>query len=242
MDIELLYLKVQSSGDPDRPLPDSYKTVHRKFVDTYREFRPTISHRLAVICSNGEVDQETRASFATVDCSFAHYNGAGRDIGAFQAISRTRDCDLVVCCGSNVYFWKDGWLDRLAAVAERYGEGVYAPMASYEVMPHLRTVFFAFPPRLMRLYPRTAGNHQEAYFFEHSRWNFSAWAQQQGFPVLMVTWDAEYSWENWRKPPNIFRRGDQSNCMVWDRYTHQYAEADAAEKARLEQISNGENR
>lgn len=241
MKVELLYLKLQSSSDPNAPLPADFDKIHQRFVDSYLKFKPAIKHKLTVVCCNGEKDAATELMFANIDCSFSYYNGGGWDIGAYQAIAQTMDCDLVVCCNSQVHFWKNGWLERLVETAERYGPGVYSPMASYEVSPHLRTSCMAFSPQLMRAYPHLIDSRAKACYFEHADWNFSAWVERQGYPALMVTWDSEYSRADWRKPPNIFRKGDQSNCLVWDRHTKLYENAEPAQKEKLEKSADGVN-
>lgn len=239
MKIELLYLKLQSSSDLNAPLPDDFDLIHQRFVDSYLKFKPTIAHDLTVVLCNGEKDETAMRIFANVDCTFTYYNGGGWDIGAYQAIGKSKDCDLLVCCNSQVHFWKEGWLDRLVEAFERHGLGVYSPMASYEASPHLRTSCIAFSPRIMREYPHLIDSRAEACFFEHGAWNFSEWAEQQGYPVMMVTWDAEYPRKLWRVPPNIFRRGDQSNCLVWDRHTKIYNDADPVQKASLKILADG---
>jgi hypothetical protein len=44
---------------------------------------------------------------------------------------------------------------------------------------------------------------------------------------------------DWRKPPNIFRRGDQSNCLLFDHHCDTYAAASQEERARLEAMADG---
>ena len=233
MKVQLIYLKVQGSGDPRINLPPEYNNIHRRFVQTYRQFKPEAKHQLLVISSNGEKDSDTQHTFEGLEADFSYYNGHGRDIGAFQSVTRTLDSDLVICCGSQVYFWREGWLERILEAFNRYGEGVYAPMASFELSPHLRTCCFAYSPKLMRRYPFTIINQMDGYEFEHGTKNFSRWAIEHGYPTMMITWNAEYDLTNWRNPMNIFRRGDQTNCLVWDRHTDLYRDADADEKRNL---------
>jgi hypothetical protein len=45
---------------------------------------------------------------------------------------------------------------------------------------------------------------------------------------------------HWRKPENIFRRGDQSNLLVWDRHTEIFAKASEEERAKLAKLSDGQ--
>jgi hypothetical protein len=54
-----------------------------------------------------------------------------------------------------------------------------------------------------------------------------------------VTWDGDYDLPEWRKPDNIFRRGDQSNLIVRDRHADAYEVSTEAGKRVLEVLANG---
>ena len=91
-------------------------------------------------------------------------------------------------------------------------------------------------------YPKEVKDREDTYRFEVFGWpdrtpNFTLWAGLNGFPVKLVTWDGVYDLADWRKPTNIFRRGDQSNLIVKDRHCDAY---DAAEnKDELERMADG---
>ena len=63
--------------------------------------------------------------------------------------------------------------------------------------------------------------------------------EEEGLQTRLVTWDGSYDLPDWRKPPNIFRRGDQSNLIVRDRHADAYTVSDAEGKAKLEGLANG---
>jgi hypothetical protein len=50
---------------------------------------------------------------------------------------------------------------------------------------------------------------------------------------VLVTWDGFYLRDEWRKAPNIFRRGDQSNCLMFDRHHEIYEASTPQQKIRL---------
>lgn len=74
--------------------------------------------------------------------------------------------------------------------------------------------------------------------FESCQGGFTDWCVKRGYPVRMVTEAETYEPKDWRKPANIFRRGDQSNCLVWDRHTDIYARANLEEKHGLERAAD----
>lgn len=235
--IALLYLRVVKRADPSMPMPFNYRAGARRWLESYRQFKPALKHQVVIAnCgSHTEFDEE----FDEVANSYAYYDGLGTDCGTFQAIGRTMDCDLVVCFNSIAYLHRENWLEPIVAGFKAFGPGVYGPTASYERNPHLRTPCIAFSPDVMRQYPYECRTRADAIAFESGGENFSLWAYHAGFPSILVTADGEY-WgiDKWRQPPNIFRRGDQSNCLVWDRHTDLYANASDADKENLAKLAD----
>jgi hypothetical protein len=82
----------------------------------------------------------------------------------------------------------------------------------------LRTPCIAFTPDVIRSYPLKVVDRATCCAFEHGPQNFSLWARESGFSSKLVTIDGEHDFQDWRKPDNIFRRGNQSNCLVRDRH------------------------
>ena len=235
MKIALLYLRIMKKFDPTHPEHKSYEESSKRFLASYREFRPTVKHDLIIVnCGSKEHD----GMFDGVANSYANYNGGGFDCGTYQAVARTLHHDLVVGLNTHCYFWREGWLERMAMAATMFKTGIYAYTASYERNPHLRTPSIAFSPSVMRKYPLIADDRTTAVEFESGENSLTLWALRVGRPAIMVAADGFYSLPEWRKPDNIFRRGNQKNCLVWDRHTDVYAAADEATKLELEQASN----
>lgn len=231
MKVILLYLRILKKFDPTFPEHSSYAESSARFLDTYRKHKPTIPHDLVVVnCGSKEHD----GMFDGVAAGYANYNGGGFDCGTFKDVVPTLDCDLCVCCNTHVHFWRDGWLEPFVAAAEENGPGMYGATASYQFWPHLRTPCFAISPKVMAKYPRPCTNRDEACHVESGPCNLSFWAHAHHYPTLLVTQESCYTLNYWRTPRDIFRRGNQSNCLVWDRHTELYARASAEEKAQLE--------
>jgi hypothetical protein len=187
----------------------------KRFLVTYALFRPTIQHELII-----------------------RDGAAAWDIGTFQQVVPELDCDLAVCLGSAAYFHHQNWLEPFVAVFQTYGPGLYGPQASYENRPHIRTAAFAVAPRIMCDYPVKVHAPDERWEFEWGERNITAWTLSRGCPVFMVTKDGCREQTQWRNPDNIFRRGDQSNCLIKDRHNDIYQMATPAEKARLEKLAD----
>ena len=69
--------------------------------------------------------------------------------------------------------------------------------------------------------------------FESGANSITSWADRAGYPTVLVTVDGRYFKGNWRKPANIFRRGDQSNMLIHDRHTQLLENASPEEKRKL---------
>ena len=190
----------------------------RRFVSTYRDFPPLGDHRLHVVFNGAAPSADNLAVFDGLDIEVHRHDNTGWDIGAFQMAAREIDCDLIVCLGTNSHFKRAGWLRRMIESVEAHGDGLYGSSASYERDPHIRTTAFWCDPMLIRAYPKQVRTFDDRYEFEASPSSITRLAEHVGLGCWFVTWDGEYPKPEWRTPPNIFRRGDQSNSLVFDRY------------------------
>lgn len=233
MKIVLLYLRIVKRSRNHFPAAKNYEESTVRFLETYTKFKPKIPHDLIIVnCGGYKPDtllDPIATDYVTSVCS-------GFDCGTYQEMNRFALCyDFAVAMNTHVYFWRDDWLEKLSSAAQFFGPGFYGPTASFEINPHLRTPCIAYHPGIMADYPHLPRNRDECAFCESGSDNFSLWCMSQGFPAMLVTADGT-CWEkdNWRKPPNIFRRGDQSNVLVYDRHTEVYANSSPDEKALLE--------
>jgi hypothetical protein len=201
----------------------------RRFVSTYREFPPMHEHTLHVIFNGGAPSAINSAVFDGLRTQSHQHDDSGWDIGAFQIAARDIDCDVIVCLGGNSYFKRAGWLKRMVEAVTAHGDGLYGASASYERVPHIRTTGFWCDPMLIRAYPQRVRSYADRYRFEASESSITRLAEHVGLGCWLVTWDGEYAKDDWRTPPDIFRRGDQSNSLVYDRYFDLYEGADPAQ-------------
>lgn len=204
----------------------------RRFVSTYCEFPPLHDHSLHVVFNGGAPSAENLAVFDGIEVQFHRHDNSGWDIGAFQMAAAAIDCDIVVCLGANSHFKRAGWLRRMVEAVRLHGDGLYGASASYERNPHVRTTAFWCDPMLIRAYPKKVVSYDDRYEFEASDSSITRLAEHIGLGCWTVTWEAEYPKKDWRTPPNIFRRGDQSNSLVFDRYFELYEAMDEEARAR----------
>lgn len=246
MKTTLIYLHVVKSGYPTAPPPEYYLPFSQRWVNTYRQFDAGMSHELVIGCCGGEPSKEIRYLYHGLFCQYKVYTGAGSDIGACQAIMRELDTDFVVCMSTPVYFWHPGWLARIVVTRKFFGDGLYGPMASYQNRPHIRTSCWGVDPKTFAQYPFTIDCREKACWAESfggiaqtgQNWQISDWYLAQGKPALLVTWKEVVDRAHWRTPDNIFRRGDQSNCIVWDQHVDFYHASHYHDRIKLAKMAD----
>jgi hypothetical protein len=160
--------------------------------------------------------------FSPLACQFfPRQNDDGWDMGGYQAVARKFTCNMLVCLGESVYFWKPNWLKPIVDAWTKFGSGMYGFMSSFLVRPHLNTTAFAIDPRFLMGWP-TIDNHTARYNCEHGKQ--SMWKHLTSFrkPTKLVTWDGVYDPPQWRYPQNILWRGDQSNLLIFCNHVDRY--------------------
>jgi hypothetical protein len=175
-----------------------YEPLARRFADSYRRFPPGVEpHEVCVVGNGGPVSPRQRHIFDGMPVSFHEHDNRGKDIGGYEMAAYKIPCDLMLCFGSHVHFWKSGWLDRIVSVFLDNGPGLYGPWAFHQPADHVRTTAFWLSPELLREYPFYVGNNQR-YSFEHGRTeSITAFVRNNGFPVLQVTWNEVLDQQHW---------------------------------------------
>lgn len=216
-----------------------YHHGSQRWLDSYLNFAPNCPHEVIVI--NRYADSPD-AMFDGIATRYLRYDGGGWDCGAWQFAGRNIDTDLLVCFNSSTYVTGDGWLKRFVDAVEANGDGLYGPLASYEIQPHIRTPCMIFQPHVVNSYPYEVNSRDDTYRFEvfgfpPKNINFTQWVRDRGMRTMLVTWDGVYDLPDWRKPENVFRKGDQSNLVTWDRHCEAYSISDARGKGILEGLA-----
>lgn len=218
--------------------PEQYRHSEQRLLDSYLKFVAGCDHDLVIIDRCGDSPDDVPQA------RHMRYDGGGWDCGAWQFAGRSISADLLVCLNSSTCIIGDGWLQRFVEAAEAHGEGLYGPLASYEINPHIRTPCMAFQPHIICQYPAQVMDREDTYRFEVFGFagtcpNFTMWVRSKGWQTRLVTWDGCYDLPDWRKPDNVFRRGDQSNLIVRDRHADAYEVSDEAGKRTLERLADG---
>ena len=213
-----------------------YQHGENRLLESYWHWKPAIDHDLVII------DRGADSPDDVANAKHLRYDGGGWDCGAWQFAGRNIDTDLLVCFNSSCYITGSQWLERFVEAVEKHSDGLYGPLTSNEVAPHVRTPCIIFQPHVINAYPRKVETREDTYRFESCGWpdgtpNFTQYTAQLGYETMLVTWYGEYDQAHWRDPANIFRRGNQQSLIVRDRHCDVYEASDEAGKGRLEELA-----
>lgn len=208
-----------------------------RFASTFRKFTPGMPFELVVICNGGPPREGFSSLFGDLHGEYVVRENVGGDIGAYIDLAKRMapNCNgdhCLLCLGESVYFWREGWLRRLAEAWVQSGPGMYGFYASKLVSKHLNTTAFAVDPRLLANYPEHVKTKEQRYQFEHGTFPFWRRIEAQGRPVKLIHWDNIQDPWQWRSTNNEFWRGDQTQCLMWCNHTERFANATKATKTR----------
>lgn len=195
---------------PQVDLP-RYAPLARRFADTYMSNPPGVAdHKLYVIANGANPNQQLKALVSPLPVSWMMHTNFGKDIGAFQMAAATIDCDLLVCFGAHIFFWKPGWLDRMVKAYQDFGPSLYGAWGFHQPMNHIRTTAFWLPPELLNSYPTQVSNGYR-YEFEHGQTSIVAHSQKMGFQPYMVTQRGVYGVKDWHHV-------ERDDCLFFDQH------------------------
>ncbi len=210
------------------------ETFAARFVSSYRQFPGGVPHELFIVCNGGPLSTERALLFAGIECKFyPRLNTPGYDLDGYADCARgpCSKYDMLCCLGESCFFHRAGWLKRLAEARERWGPGMYGPLASHVRRAHLQTTAFAIsPPQLLLEYPLPLKSREDRWQFEHGERAFWRMLHHRRFAVKLVTFDGEYSPGKWRVPENVLWKGTQENVLIWCNHTERYFEASPERK------------
>lgn len=212
-----------------------------RFVSTWQAFPPGHDHDTFILCNGGPLSTELALVLSPLKPRlYPRQNDNGWDISAYIDAARNicAGYDAMLCLGESCHFHRAGWLARLVDAWTKHGPGMYGPFSSFAVRPHLNTTAFMCPPDMLASYPVTVNNRATRYQFEHGTLSLWRLLAHKGKPVRLVTWDGDWPPMQWRQPPNILWRGNQTNCLLWCNHSEGYANADPETKVRWERKTN----
>lgn len=231
------------------PVPMDSKSVWGEFKDSVQRFCESFRKypggcQIAIVMRPplGDVDDgECTLPAAWTEglpVRLGVYHGNGCDIGSAQQLSKLINPDtLMVMLTTRCYLHRPGWLARYVAAFENDRDGLFSASASWEGgKRHLCTRAYAMRAGLFASYPHAINSREDGQSFEIGEWCVTDWFYSQGRKCYQVTFDGIQEEPFWRAGENIYRRGDQTNMLVWDRHTDKYRDADIIERARLEDL------
>jgi hypothetical protein len=224
----------------------TFATFAKRFIDTFKQHPPGYEdYKLVVAVNGGRITDRISEEFQGINTTYTEYQGNGWDIGSAQFVSTLCKMpdDFMVCMTSRCYFHREGWLKRYAEARQKHGPGLYGAFASHESgMAHICTRGYALDAEHFRNYPHLIDQrHAKGQEFETGKTCISQWFRERQFPLMQVTWDGEQDQAHWRDPyqHGIYRRGSQNACLIWDRHTDLFKDANEKEKKRLQDMADG---
>lgn len=215
---------------------EQYRYGEARLLESYQKHDPYCKHELVIIDRHGDSPDDVPGA------KHLRYDGGGWDCGAWQFAGRNIDTDLLVCFNSSCYITGNAWLRHFVEAAERFGDGLYGPLTSNEIIPHVRTPCMIFQPKVINDYPEQVNSREDTYRFESMGYpsgvpNFTQWVRGKGLATMLVTWYGAYYITEWRNPANIFRKGNQHALIVKDRHCEAYEASDETGKRFLEGLA-----
>ena len=223
---------------------EAFRPFVARFTESMRKFKPGCEYKLVAVISGAETPL-IRAFFNTLPVFFVTYLEAGCDIGAYQHYAKNCDPCFQVNCVARVYAHREGWLKKLVDARRDNGPGLYGTSVAVEQgRLHCCTRCYAFDSEDFKKYPWNIDCREKGPFFEWGEGNLLNWFVSTSLCARVVYWTGSYLINDkghWASPDNIFRKGDQSNMLVFDKHTDLYRDADAEGKKALAAQSFGAN-
>lgn len=226
-----------------------FRPFVKRFADSLRLHDPGCEYELAVIFNSGTPDDvcEAKQQFYELPVTFDHYEGRGYNTGAVQNFVHCHcgQREFVVGCSTRIYAYRRRWLSRLVEMRELFGPGLYATSVSRESgRLHACLRCFGADGDLLKRYPRVINSPEASSATEIAEGNLYEWFKDEHLQTRVVYWDncpeiLDVPGAFCQSLPDTFRRGDQSQMLVFDKHTDAYRDADELEKRRLESICFG---
>ena len=192
-----------------------YYPLAKRFAESWQRFPPHTDHQLYVVLNGGDASLIDRAPFNDISCQMVVHSNLGWDVGAYQMIAQSVECDLLICLGAPAHFHKPNWMEKMVEAYLINGPGLYGCWAYLTPNWHVRTTIFWVHPQLLNSYPFTVTNSRASrYEFEHGNKSFTRHVMKSGFGCYMVTQTACFPFDQWRN--NV--PGPQES-LVLDQFT-----------------------
>ncbi len=204
--------------------PFGWRDQAIRFLQSYNQHPPGMGHETVVVCNGTPPDDEAYSLFGSLpNLTLVAHDNSGQDIGAFQYISLTIPCDLMLFFGAHAYFRGANWLLRVKQAFEHHGDHLFGAAGHTGVgtiWPHIRTTGFWCRPELLNEYPVRIAHASQRYEFEHGETGLTSWiTRTKGRRALVVGWEGEADVAVATTLQNGYHMGDQRNLLFGDRMT-----------------------
>lgn len=227
---------------------DLFKPDVQRFIDSWFEYPPGMECYLFALCLGNDPTTETKEMFRGIPTEFITVRNvpvcSGADAAGALELCKKLDGWFQIGMGARVHFFRRGAVREMAIARVKHGPGLYGCTCSKEARVHIRPSFYGMDTNYLRLYPGSINSPEAGTQFEigneFGELSLTKWSESIGIPSYMVYWTGVFQNKaDWFSQPNTFRKGDQSNLLVWDKRTDLYAAADEEEKLQLRRLAFG---
>jgi hypothetical protein len=237
-----------------------------RFATSYRRHHPGAEHALIIAWKGYSAERlaHARRCLDGIDYEDEEVKPEPLDLDSYREIASRLTADAVCFLNSYSEIVADQWLAKLENILNQPGVGLVGASGSYESPladrvlprrwarrgrfapfpnPHLRTNGFMLELELMRELDWPPINDKaEAWALECGVNGITRQVEGRNLKVLVVGRDGRaYPAPEW-PASQTFRSGSQTNLMVADNRTQQYAEATGRFRRRLEHLAWGAGR
>ncbi|WP_392544870.1 hypothetical protein [Oryzobacter telluris] len=226
-----------------------------QFADAYRRHDPGCPHRLLVLLSGIRADRAPQHLVALqgIEYDAMEVPRSTIDLQSYRVAAAEVQTRRLCFLNSHSAPVSDGWLRRLDEAWRAPGVGLVGATGSWESMgnarpwrrwpefpnAHLRTNAFLIERDLMTsLWWPTVTSKHRAWELESGRRSLTRQVQSRDLGVFVVGREGVFAPEQWAVS-HTFRSGGQSNLLVADNRTRQWAEADSRTREHLSTLAWG---
>ena len=229
---------------------EDWRTSCERFLGSYRRFDPGIDHSLHVIFKgfpDANTQNEAVNLFSCEDYKPVFLNDDGLDIGAYIEWANRIDENQICVLNTQSEILVENWLQKLAVNLMLPSVGLVGATGSYE---SLSDQFYTFP-RFPNVHIRSNAfmidrdvfcrltngqvieNKFDAFKFESGPQSLTRQIHAMGQEILIVGRNGRGYSPKWWPISDTFRLGTQSNLLVADNQTRNFAAFRWAEKREL---------
>lgn len=221
-----------------------------RFIQSYQRFPAGVDHRLHVVYKGFSTEADlARAEtvFSVVEHGTLGTEDSSFDIGAYIDAAQQISEEQVCFFNTNSELVCSAWLAKLSINLNEPKVGLVGATGSFESLCDLDSVFPAFPNMHIRsnafmldrglfcsaLAGGTIKNKMDAYLIESGPSSLTRRVLSSGLNVLVVGRNGRGYTPRWWPTSDTFRQGAQSNLLIADNQTRNFAVASWKEKQRI---------